>query len=144
MILSDDLEKQLFRNECSGGFPRRRDVETAYRAGVSVWKDRCEVAVENGKIVIRQAAIDGPEPPPGHVYFIKCEGFVKIGYSGSFAARIDAIQTSNPFEVTLLHTVPGDLALENSFHERFRAHHHRLEWFRFEGELKEWLEAQAK
>lgn len=70
------------------------------------------------------------------VYFVRCEGFVKIGYTkGTVESRMEAFFTSTPFELEILAEVPGGFALENALHRVFSLQKHRGEWFRYEGSL---------
>lgn len=69
------------------------------------------------------------------VYFLRCEGFVKIGFTTEPARRLLNCQVGNPFTVTIAAQVFGDEALETSLHNRFRKLRHRDEWFRDEGDL---------
>ena len=78
------------------------------------------------------------------IYFIRCGGFVKIGVSRDPSRRIRDMVTGNPHDMELLHTAPGDIAVERRLHEKFRTQHHHHEWFRYEGELAAWLDAQAR
>lgn len=84
-------------------------------------------------------------PPSVHtcVYFMRCGEFVKIGIAVCAESRQRDIQTNNPYEVVLLGTIPTDDAfkLERQFHARFWGLHHRREWFRYEGELREFVES---
>lgn len=50
------------------------------------------------------------------------------------------IETSTPFTVTVLRQERGTLATERSFHQRFAEYRTKLEWFRKDGALKEFLE----
>lgn len=75
-----------------------------------------------------------PEPAPTddrYVYFIQAEnGLIKIGVSNDPAARIRALQTGSPIELTLLGVVPGaGRQTEAQLHEQFAAHRTRGEWF---------------
>lgn len=79
----------------------------------------------------------------GFVYFIKCGEFVKIGRSEDPSGRLRQLRIGNPLDLTLLHTVPGDVFTEAEFHGKFSKYHHRFEWFRLEGELWEWIEAET-
>jgi hypothetical protein len=72
----------------------------------------------------------------GKIYFIRCGEFVKIGFATDVPTRFSGIKTSTPHELELLGTVPGDRSTERAFHERFKRHHHRGEWFHFADEIK--------
>lgn len=78
------------------------------------------------------------------VYFIKCQGFVKIGTASNFSNRLTGLQTASPFDLEVLATIPGDTRKERELHERFREFHHRLEWFRLEGELANFVSSLSR
>lgn len=65
----------------------------------------------------------------GFVYFVECEGFVKIGYSETPRWRPHDFATGNPFECRLIGLVEGGSDCEKDLHRRFKKHHHRGEWF---------------
>jgi hypothetical protein len=65
----------------------------------------------------------------GRVYFIQSGAFIKIGYTADVPTRLSAIKASSPLEITLIGTVAGTFELEAQLHERFKADHHRGEWF---------------
>lgn len=77
----------------------------------------------------------------GYVYFIGGEGRVKIGFANNVAKRLSALQTSCPFELRLLASFQGKMKREREFHERFAALRMSGEWFRLEGEIKDFLES---
>lgn len=79
----------------------------------------------------------------GFVYFIACRRCVKIGYATDVAERILALQTANPFKLTLLAMVPvrGQRG-ERLLHKRFRKYRVRgggTEWFRLVPEIVEYI-----
>lgn len=79
----------------------------------------------------------------GTVYFFVCdERFVKIGWSTDVPARFQKVQSTNPFPLEIALTLPGGVAEEFAFHVRFAAYRHQLEWFRYEGELREFVEKE--
>lgn len=73
------------------------------------------------------------------VYFIACEGFVKIGTSSDVKARLRTMRAMNPLPLTLLLVIVGGQPVEREMHMRFAAHRHRDEWFRLDGDLREFL-----
>lgn len=73
------------------------------------------------------------------IYVLRCGEFVKIGISQNVAKRVDHLRRANPYEVELIADFYGSLTEEAMLHVRFKAHRHRLEWFRHEGELAEWI-----
>lgn len=78
-------------------------------------------------------------PALGVIYFIKCNSFIKIGFTTDIEARMATLQTDNPYDLVLLKTVPGDRTDELAFHEKFFHLHYNNEWFRYEKELLEYL-----
>jgi len=74
--------------------------------------------------------------PTGNiVYFLLAIGLqrVKVGFSGEFRNRLDAIRTQEADETQVLGTIPGDQSLEQGIHAELdmfgaRCHH---EWFDF-------------
>jgi hypothetical protein len=69
------------------------------------------------------------------VYFVQSGEFVKIGISSGAANRLQKMQVGNPTKMEPLFSLPGGKEREAALHGRFRAYHHRGEWFRLEGEL---------
>lgn len=63
------------------------------------------------------------------IYFIKCEGFVKIGYSDNINKRLAKFRCENPFELTLINQMVGDRSIELDLHYYFKDYHHRGDWF---------------
>lgn len=67
---------------------------------------------------------------------------VKIGFTtGKATYRITCMQVGSPVEIALLAVMAGDKETEASLHQRFRAFKCRGEWFRFEGELSEFIKS---
>lgn len=65
------------------------------------------------------------------VYFVQCgdSGPVKIGVAKDPAARLSTLQTGH-FETLHIRAITvGGLAQERIYHDTFRAHHQRGEWF---------------
>jgi len=78
--------------------------------------------------------------PGKFVYFVECDGFVKIGYSGGrVEERADELSLGSPLEQAVAARLPGDRYLETLLHDLFKSYHHRGEWFRVEGDLAEFL-----
>lgn len=63
------------------------------------------------------------------IYFIKCEGFVKIGYSNNIDKRLAKFRCENPFELILINQMEGDRSVELDLHYYFKDYHHRGDWF---------------
>lgn len=86
------------------------------------------------------------EKPPGHqlaywnlytslggtrVYVIRAKGLtpVKVGIARNVRHRMAALQTGNPYELEILHAIPGDQALETSLHREMADDRLVGEWF---------------
>lgn len=65
----------------------------------------------------------------GHIYFIRCGEYVKIGFSTDHQSRIRAISAHTPYEVVLEALHEGTRADEATFHRLLASHRHKLEWF---------------
>lgn len=89
------------------------------------------------------AALSGGNPPKrvskkagsDIVYFVMCGDAVKIGIASNLQERLKAIQTCQPYEVRLLVAVPGGRALERQYHDRYKRHSLRGEWFSADREI---------
>lgn len=64
------------------------------------------------------------------VYFITDGRFIKIGFSGSVEVRLQAIQASTPYDLTLIGSIHGGEQVEQRIHSLFPHLRHRGEWFR--------------
>ena len=73
----------------------------------------------------------------GMIYFIREAGFglIKIGYSADPAQRMKILQIGQPYEFSLVATVPGSFYEERGYHIQFAEHRFRGEWFYPRGEL---------
>lgn len=93
---------------------------------------------ENADIPPRNA-----DPLHCGIYFIRCERFVKIGWSFNARRRLIALQLAVPFELEILAFIPCDwqtiAQTEARFHKRFKRLHQRGEWFRLEGHLARFI-----
>lgn len=124
------------------------DLEDADVQQFEVLATRTEArfAIETAHPVPAALSIDtGDSCVTGLVYFIEAAGAsrIKIGWTGAgdVSARIRQLQTSSPFELGLLCTMPGGMACERSLHARFA--HLRVtpttEWFHARDEIWEML-----
>lgn len=77
---------------------------------------------------------------PNHLYFIKCGEFLKIGIAADVRKRVKDMEMNNPHEMEVIHVMLGKRKEEKELHLRFADYRHRNEWFRFEGELREYVE----
>lgn len=65
------------------------------------------------------------------IYLILCEQTetCKIGFSNNPEKRIKELQTSNPYQLSLISVIEGDINLEKQLHSRFRKFKIKGEWF---------------
>lgn len=86
-------------------------------------------------LAIPDAAPDRSPPidMPGYLYVVANEGRTKIGITRSLKARVSALQTGIPTEVTLhaSYSLPLNMArsIERAVHERLAEHRLKGEWF---------------
>jgi hypothetical protein len=75
----------------------------------------------------------------GYVYFVQMgdDGPIKIGFATDVQARITTLQTSSPHELVLRKVVPGTVAKEREFHQRFAQTRLKGEWFKPSSALSE-------
>jgi hypothetical protein len=86
-----------------------------------------------------------PQPKePSFIYFVVGGPFVKIGFSTSVRFRITSLQVGNPYRLSLLNSIPGDVDLERELHRRFSSYRAQGEWFRLEGDLATWIDGGFK
>jgi len=74
------------------------------------------------------------------VYFVRCQDFVKVGYSSTPMKRIANLQIGNPFTLEVLIIIPGSVTTETELHNVFSDLHYANEWYRYEGLLKQYVE----
>lgn len=78
------------------------------------------------------------------IYYIQWAsdpGFVKIGYSSTPVDRIPSFLTGSPGKLRLLRLEKvASQKEESERHDRFRLYHHRREWFKYEEDLKDYIE----
>jgi len=74
-----------------------------------------------------------------HIYFIRCLDSVKIGYSKNPHQRLSALQTANPNPLELLYSFPSFQHTESLIHEELNEHHVKLEWFKYNDEVKQYI-----
>jgi hypothetical protein len=76
------------------------------------------------------------------VYFIEAltSGFVKIGYSQNPQERLKSLQNGVPFELVIIKTIKGTAEDEREIHRRFYKHRVRGEWYKFNQEIKDFID----
>jgi Meiotically up-regulated gene 113 len=131
--ISTDFGRELLGLETSVRMrvaPRRGPERTRF--------GRLQVNARNLSALCQGPQRFWPEVPG--IYFVHAAGLIKIGLSKNIAARLEDLRTACPVDLTLLYFVhDGDRTQERRFHRRFAAHHSHREWFRYEGELRDWL-----
>jgi hypothetical protein len=89
----------------------------------------------------------------GPVYFLRCEGFIKIGYSIAPRKRLSQIRGGdatrcpegiNRSSIVLVQTEPGGRQRERQLHQQFKHLHHWGEWFTEAPELTEYIESLSE
>jgi hypothetical protein len=83
------------------------------------------------------------------VYILRAEGedIVKIGFTSSpqIWKRLKAIQSNSPIKLgILLYFLEEGRSLETSLHREFRQYRLHGEWFRYEGELVDFVQEHRK
>jgi len=79
------------------------------------------------------------------VYFIQIGDFIKIGHAKNVKQRLSDIQTSCPYDATLLGEigVKHPKRFEGSLHKRFATAHHRGEWYSITDDLLSYITENA-
>lgn len=78
------------------------------------------------------------------VYFVRsvnADGPIKIGCSVRPDRRLFNLTIWSPVDLEVIHSIPGDLALERRFHDHFAAEFQRQEWFEASPRLLSAIEA---
>ena len=70
------------------------------------------------------------------VYFIECDGYIKVGLAKDVVSRISLLQVGCPHTMRLLGFIPGTRETERDLHKRLAEFHHRGEWFTGEGAFR--------
>jgi len=85
-------------------------------------------------------------PPTSLVYFVRsgANGPIKIGVTLNLKRRLEMLQAGNHRALRCLLTIDGDGTAERAMHSRFEAQHIRGEWFRYDGELRDFIRAARK
>ena len=75
-----------------------------------------------------------------HIYFLRCQDSVKVGYSKNPVQRLQALQTANPNPLEFLYSFPSFQHVERIIHQELSEHHIKLEWFKYNDEVKQYIE----
>ncbi len=71
----------------------------------------------------------------GYVYFVECQGWVKIGVAVEPKVRFSGQRSFNPFPLTVLKIIDGGFWEEENWHKKFNHLRGHGEWFKGEPEL---------
>lgn len=74
------------------------------------------------------------------VYFIEMQDFIKIGFTTNIRRRLYQIKRGLPYQVKLLHQMPGDFDLELDIHRRWNHLRYDGEWFHKSPDLLDFIE----
>lgn len=85
-----------------------------------------------------------PRRKQRRVYFARSGNKVKIGVATKVNGRISTIQSGSPAKIELLACIPGGPQMERKMHARFAKLRIRGEWFRYKGELMEYVQSLPK
>jgi len=87
----------------------------------------------------KKSIVEGPA-----VYVFGFDQYVKIGFSKDFRKRRRGLEQGLPRALDIYLVIPGgSFETERELHVRFARYRLRGEWFFFDGELAEWIEAQV-
>lgn len=64
------------------------------------------------------------------IYFLKCNSYVKIGFTTNIKKRVSALDTAIPYNIQLLFWVDGNIEFEKTVHDIFSEWNHKKEWFK--------------
>src|SRR5581483_8320686 len=79
------------------------------------------------------------------IYFVTADReVVKIGFASNIELRIRTLQTGSARPLHLLLAIPGTPDDERALHKRFAALRLQGEWFRHDGDLKAFIEAEKQ
>ena len=79
------------------------------------------------------------------IYFLDCNHqYVKIGFSGSPARRLNDLRAGNPYDLTILKEIDVSQKAEAYLHNKFSHLRHRGEWFYLNSELREYIATEAE
>lgn len=144
-----ETHQTAFEDVVLGGLLKRDILDARYRRS-----DLCRFLEE----AQRNRPETFPEPArrdmraEATVYFIRCEGFVKIGYAIAPHKRLKQLQAMdgtkypdgmNCATAALVQTEPGGINRERDLHQQFSHLRHTGEWFTETPELTDYIEGLA-
>lgn len=78
---------------------------------------------------VKQIFYDKEDRPSGFIYFIRCSGLIKIGFSTNPRKRFHNLKSMLPFDAKLLGYHAGSEETERKLHQLFWHLKRRGEWF---------------
>lgn len=85
------------------------------------------------------------QPTIGGIYIVGFDNYVKIGFSSKVHLRIGSVQRGIPVILTIYSVIENKTRRDEiNLHHRFAALRTFGEWFRFDGELRVWIEGGCK
>lgn len=79
-----------------------------------------------------------------YVYFITTVThvgtYLKIGVASNPFQRLNELQTANPMPLKLISYTPGGMEVEKVFHNIWKDHRRRGEWFSASSDMRYWLQ----
>ena len=75
------------------------------------------------------------------IYFIKQEGYIKIGYTTLFKKRLTQLQTSSPVKLEVLALIKGEKTDEKKYHDTFKHINSNGEWFYYNDEIISFIDS---
>ena len=103
-------------------------------------RQRARRAADREKYLAYQRAYFAAQRHEKLVYFIACDGFVKIGLTDSITKRVREFSCGHPTSTyEVLAVLPGDRAAESELHSLFKHAHHRGEWFHLTPDLQQFI-----
>lgn len=137
-------QEALERINGDPAYPKPYSLVTLYRqlgarevmAGRRTPKTVAKAKVRQQKVSLRDGA----------VYFVRADGRgpVKIGFSTGADGRLKSLQTSHHGELAIIAAIPGTQESERSLHKHFAKLRLKGEWFKYQGELRRYIEGLPK
>ena len=76
------------------------------------------------------------------IYFIRTDGFAKIGCTRNIKSRLSELQVSNPHDLNVMGLFHGGFKKEEELHKLFADDRVRGEWYYLSDEIKEYVKSQ--
>ena len=80
----------------------------------------------------------------GKIYFIKCNSFIKIGFSTNIKKRMRNLKVSNPYPLKCIAWFKGTKSDERDLHVMFEEFHVTGEWFKYNKPIKDYIKLERK